>query len=173
MVNPPFGGELWTQDRSCGLLAQLPTQSRTPTALEVGGRVCCHSEVRTEGMSRRVGISAGQRSGRIWRKEEKGTRGRGEWDSPAAQDTGAGVECWALEVRCVPLAYRMGSYTGAMPGQTRSSGSTWRRARTVRWFCPATIWTCSQCLCLRISSTGVTGEAFCPGLLPGHPFPPS
>lgn len=92
---------------------------------------------------------------------------------PVAQDTGAGGEHWALEVRWVPLAYRMGSSTGVTPGQTRLSGSTWRRVRTVRWFCPATTWTCSPCLCLRISSTGVTGEGFCPGLLLHHPFPPS
>lgn len=73
----------------------------------------------------------------------------------------------------MPLACRMGSCTGAMPGQTRLSGSTWRQVRTARWFCPATTWTCSPCLCLRISSTGVTGEAFRPGLLLGSLFPPS
>ena len=71
----------------------------------------------------------------------------------------------ALEVRWVPPACRMGSCTGATPGQTRSSGLTWRRERTARWFCPATTWTCSLCLCLRISSTGVTGEGFRPSLL--------
>lgn len=71
------------------------------------------------------------------------------------------------------LACRMGSCTGAMPGQTRSSGLTWRQVRTARWFCPTTTWTCSRCLCLRISSTGVTGEGFRHGLLLGRLFPPS
>lgn len=76
-------------------------------------------------------------------------------------------------MRWVPLPCRMGSYTGVMPGQTRSRELTWRQARTARWFCPATTWTCSQFLCLRISSTGVTGEGFCPGPLLCHLFPPS
>lgn len=80
----------------------------------------------------------------------------------------------ALKVRCwVPRARRTGSCTGAMPGRTRSSGLTWRQERTARWFCPATTWTCSPCLCLRISSTGATGEGFlpaCPSAL--RPLPP-
>lgn len=105
--------------------------------------------------------------------EKKDRGGGSEWDIPVAQDTRAGGEHWPLEVRWVPLAYRMGSCTGATPGQTRLSGLTWRRERTVRWFCPATTWTCSRCLCLRISSTGVTGEGFCPGLRLCHVFPPS
>lgn len=92
---------------------------------------------------------------------------------PPAQDPGAGGEHWAPEVRWVPPACRMGSSTGVTPAQTRSSGLTWRRARAVRWFCPATTWTCSPCLCLRISSTGVTGEGFCPGVLLCRLSPPS
>lgn len=72
----------------------------------------------------------------------------------------------------MPLARRMGSCTGVTPGQTRLSGSTWRRVRTARWFYPATTWTCSRCLCLRISSTGVTGKGSCPGLLLGYLFSP-
>lgn len=53
---------------------------------------------------------------------------------------------------------RMGSCTGVMPGQTKSNGLTWRRARTGRLSCPATTWTCSPCQSLRNTFTGVIGE---------------
>lgn len=48
--------------------------------------------------------------------------------------------------------------TGAMPGLTRSSASTWRLERTEKWCWPTTTWTCSRSLYLRVTSTGVTGQ---------------
>jgi len=64
---------------------------------------------------------------------------------------------------------RMGSFTGAMPGQTRLSESTWRRVKTERSSCPATTWTCSRCQSSRSTFTGAIGT--CPRELgvPGVP----
>lgn len=58
--------------------------------------------------------------------------------------------------------------TGVMPGQIRLSASTWRQERTGRWCWPTTTWTCSLYLCLRATSTGVTGQIQPPPLFLGN-----
>lgn len=58
----------------------------------------------------------------------------------------------------LPCACRRVCCTGAMLGQTRLSASTWRPGRTGRWCWPTTTTICSPCLCLRATSTGVTGK---------------
>lgn len=72
------------------------------------------------------------------------------------------TQLWLHYPICYCVLYRKGCCTGVMPELTRLSASTWKLGTTEKWFLPITTWTCSLCLCLRATFTGVTGQSHPP-----------